>query len=384
MRKLLGAAILAVVAVGGFNASIAPTRGQQKATPPSAAVTPTRPLLATLPPPPAPADNPTTPAKVELGKLLFWDNRLSGNNAMGCVACHRPELGWGTGSPISFGYPGTQHWRNSQTILNAAYYNKLFWEGSVTSLEAQSPSAAEGAVAGNGDAAMMEMRLRLVPEYRKAFKEIFGTEWPNINDAWKAIAAFQRTIVTDPKKVPFDRYLTGDRNALTDSAKRGLALFDGKAGCTSCHNGALVSDQKFYNTGVLSAPEWQTDELYQVTFRWEVYQKGVPEQVYRIASDDHGLYYRTTDPADVGKFRTPSLRELKYTAPYMHNGVLATLKDVVDFYDKGGGPTKTAPLKELGLTEQEKGDLIAFLESLSMDEPLLMADPKLPPSEPLQ
>ncbi|MEW5962722.1 MAG: cytochrome c peroxidase [Pseudomonadota bacterium] len=342
------------------------------------------PALATLAPPSAPVDNPTTPAKVELGKLLFWDGRLSGNGAMGCVACHRPDLGWGTGTPISFGYPGTQHWRNSQTILNSAYYNKLFWEGSVTSLEAQAPAAAEGAVAGNGDTALMEMRLRLVPEYRKAFKEIFGTEWPNINDAWKAIAAYQRTIVSDPKKVPFDRYLAGDKSALSDSAKKGLALFEGKAGCISCHNGALVSDQKFYNTGVPAAPEWQKDELYQITFRWEVYQKGVDEKVYRTAADDHGLYYRTLDPKDIGKFRTPSLRELKYTAPFMHNGVLATLKDVVEFYDKGGGPTQTAGLKPLKLSDGEKADLVAFLESLSMTEPLLVADPKLPPSEPLK
>jgi cytochrome c peroxidase len=348
------------------------------------AAKPKVPSLATLPPPSAPTDNPTTPAKVELGKLLFWDGRLSGNGQMGCVACHRPDLGWGTNTPISFGYPGTQHWRNSQTILNSAYYDKLFWEGSVTSLESQAPAAAEGAVAGNGDTALMEMRLRLVPEYRKQFKAIFGTDWPNINDAWKAIAAFQRTIVTDPKRVPFDRFLTGDKTALSDSAKRGQALFEGKAGCISCHNGALVSDQKYYNTGVPPAPEWQKDEIYQVTFRWEVYQKGVDEKVYRTAADDHGLYYRTLDPKDIGKFRTPSLRELKHTAPYMHNGVLATLKDVVEFYDKGGGPAKTAALKPLGLSASEKADIVAFLESLSMSEPLLVADPKLPPSEPLK
>lgn len=343
------------------------------------------PPLGPLPLVSAPADNPTTPAKVALGKLLFWDGRLSGNGNMACVACHQPTLGWGTGTPISFGYPGTQHWRNSQTILNSAYYNKLFWEGSVTSLEAQAPSAAEGAVAGNGDGALMEMRLRLVPEYRKAFKEIFGTDWPHINDAWKAIAAFQRTIVSDPKKVPFDRFAMGDKRALLESAKRGLGVFQGKANCVACHNGPLASDQKFHNIGVPGAPEFLSDPLFQITFRWEVYQKGVGEKVYRGADRDHGLYYRTLDPADIGKFRTPSLRELKYTAPYMHNGVLATLDDVIDFYDKGGGPTKTSPLlKPLRLSDQEKKDLVAFLESLSMDEPLVMDDPKLPPSQPLK
>src|SRR5258708_20322084 len=151
------------------------------------------PALAPLPSVLAPPDNLTTPAKAELGKLLFWDGRLSGNGQMACVACHQPGLGWGTGAAISLGYPGTVHWRNSQTILNSAYYNKLFWDGSATGLEAQAPAAAGGAVAGNGDDAMMEMRLAFVPEYRKAFKEVFGTDWPLLNDAWKAIPAFHPT-----------------------------------------------------------------------------------------------------------------------------------------------------------------------------------------------
>lgn len=335
------------------------------------------PALATLPPPPIPADNSMTPEKVELGKKLFWDGRLSGNGSMGCVVCHQPDLGWGTGSPISFGYPGTQHWRNSQTILNSAYYNKLFWEGNVTSLETQAPAAAGGAVAGNGDDAMMEMRLRFVPEYVKAFKEVFGTEWPHIAQAWQAIAAFQRTIVTDAAKVPFDRYLAGEKTALSDAAKRGMELFNGKAGCISCHNGALASDQRFYNLGVPAAPEFKDDPLYQITLRWELYQKGMPEEVYRSGADDLGLYHRTKRPDDKGKFRTPSLRELRWTAPYMHNGVFETLLDVVAFYDAGGGPGNTA-LKPLGLQDEEKNDLVAFLEALSMHKALLMDEPQLP------
>jgi cytochrome c peroxidase len=336
------------------------------------------PKLAPLPPVPTPADNPTTPAKVALGKLLFWDGRLSGNGAMGCVACHRPDLGWGTGTPISFGYPGTQHWRNSQTVLNSAYYNKLFWDGAVTSLEVQAPAAAEGAVAGNGDTAMMETRLRFVPAYVEAFRQVFGTPLPNVNDAWKAIAAFERTIVSDPAKVPFDRFAKGDAGALSDAAKRGLALFEGKAGCIACHNGPLASDQRFHATGVPSSPLFREDPLFQITFRWEVYQKGVTEAHYRAADDDAGLFYVTNRPEDRGKWRTPSLRELRWTAPYMHNGVFETLAEVVAFYDRGGGPGNTV-LKPLGLDAREKADLVAFLESLSMDEPLLVEDPELPP-----
>ena len=343
------------------------------------------PALGPLPPAPAPSDNPTTPEKVELGKKLFWDGRLSGNGSMGCVACHSPDLGWGTGGAISFGYPGTQHWRKSQTVLNSAHYNKLFWEGSVTSLEGQAEAAAEGGVAGNGDSAMMEMRLRLVPEYVAEFKKVFGTDWPHISDAWKAIAAFQRTLNSDPEKVPFDRFMKGDQTAISTEAKRGLDLFKGKAGCISCHNGPLLSDQTFHDLGVPDSPVFQSDPIYQITLRWQHYQKGVAEDYYRKGTTDDGLYYVTKRAEDKGKFRTPSLREIAYTGPYMHNGVLETLEAVVEFYDKGGGESRsgTKTLKPLGLTEQEKKDLLAFLGTLSMDQPLTVKEPTLPESRPL-
>lgn len=339
------------------------------------------PPLGPLPPVAAPPDNPTTPEKVALGKKLFWDGRLSGNGMMPCVACHFPDLGWGTGSAISFGYPGTTHWRNSQTILNSAHYNKLFWDGSVASLEQQAAAAAHGAVAGNGDDAMMEMRLRFVPDYVAAFKTVFGTEWPNIYDAWRAIAAFERTIVSDPEKVPFDRFMNSDGDAIGEDARRGLELFRGKAGCISCHNGPLLSDQRFYRLGVPRPPVFADDPLQQITVRWEIYQKGVPEEAYRTAEDDLGLYFVTKRPPDKGKYRTPSLREIVWTGPYMHNGVFATLEDVIDFYDAGGGAGSA--LVPLGLTETEKADLLAFLATLSMDEPLLLDDPELPGTAPL-
>ena len=336
--------------------------------------------LATLPAPSSPTDNPTTPAKVELGKKLFWEARLSGNSSMPCVSCHVPSLGWGDGGAISRGYPGTKHWRNSQTVLNSAYYNKLFWEGNVTSLEGQAPAAAEGAVAGNGDSSVMEMRLRFIPEYVEAFRKVFGTEWPRINDAWRAISAYERTVVTDAKQVPFDRWQAGDKKALSESQQRGLALYNGKAGCLLCHNSALASDQKFHRLGVPEYPGFADDPLLQITHRWEHYQKGVPEGKYRDAPTDFGLYYQTKNPKDIGKFRTPSLRELKYTAPYMHNGVFATLVEVVDFYNAGGGndAQKSPLLKPLNLSGGEKADLISFLEALSMDKPLLHDEPKLP------
>jgi len=344
------------------------------------------PPLGPLPPPPIPSDNPMSAAKTELGKKLFWDSRLGGDASSPCVACHFPELGWGDGGEISRGYPGTQHWRNSQTVLNSAYYNKLFWEGSVTSLEGQAPSAAEGNVAGNGDPSLMEMRMHFIPEYVADFKKVFGLDWPRMTHAYQAIAAFERTIVSDAKQVPFDRWAMGDKKALSDAQQRGMELYNGKAGCIQCHNGALASDQKFYALGVPENEIFKTEPLYQITHRWEHYQKGVTEKAYRNADLDLGLYYITKNPKDVNKFRTPSLRELKYTAPFMHNGIFYTLEDVVDFYNKGGGagPNKSPLLKALGLNDTEKKDLVAFLEALSMDKPLLMEAPKMPPYQPMK
>lgn len=341
--------------------------------------------LGPLPPVSIPADNPMSAAKVELGRLLFWDTRLSGNASTSCASCHSPQTGWGEPEALSRGYPGTRHWRNAQTILNAAHYSRLFWDGAVDSLEQQAQSAAEGAVAGNGEAAMMEMRLRLVPEYVTRFREVFGTEWPRLQHAWQAIAAFQRTLVSDPKQVPFDRWLAGDAAALSDAARRGYALFIGKAGCVQCHGGPLLSDQSFHALGVPHHAEAGSNPLVQITARWQNLQRGVSEAQYQSSDEDLGLAYLTRNPADAGRFRTPSLRELRHTAPYMHNGIFATLHEVVDFFDRGGGAgaNKAPQLRPLGLSPADKKDLVAFLESLSMDQPLLLAPPRVPESRPL-
>lgn len=338
-----------------------------------------------LPPVAVPADNPMSAAKIELGRLLFFDPRLSGNASTSCASCHLPALGWGEKSALSRGYPGTVHWRNAQTLWNAAHYSRLFWDGAASSLEAQAQSAAEGAVAGNGDPAMMEMRLRHVPEYVARFRAVFGTEWPRIQHAWAAIAAFERTLVSDPKRVPFDRWLAGDPNALSPEARRGFALFTGKAGCGRCHSGPLFSDQQFHALGVPRVSLADSSVLLQVTARWQNLQRGVSRAQYRASDEDLGLEYATRDARDRGKFRTPSLRELKHTAPYMHNGVFASLREVLEFFDRGGGShaNKSPLLQALHLSEQEKQDLLAFLESLSMDDPPQVQAPRLPPYAPL-
>lgn len=159
--------------------------------------------------PPIPADNKMSPAKIELGKLLYFDPRLGGDASVSCATCHDPEQGWSWAEDISRGYPGTVHWRGNQSIINTAYYGKLFWAGSTPSLESQAPSAAKGGVAGNGENDIMEARLRLIPEYVRLFNEAFGEPWPTINNAWKAIAAFERTLVQ--KDTPLDSYLRGDK-----------------------------------------------------------------------------------------------------------------------------------------------------------------------------
>jgi len=336
--------------------------------------------LGPLPPVPVPPDNPMSAAKVELGQLLFWDTRLSGDASTSCASCHDPKQGWGDGGKLSRGYPGTEHWRNSQTVLNAAYYSKLFWAGEVTSLESQADAAATGNVAGNGDPIMMEERLRQIPEYVRRFKEVFGVDRPTISMAWMAIATFERTLVSKAEDVPFDRYAKRDQSALSPEAKHGLALFQGKAGCVQCHNGPLLSDESYHNLGVPRNPEFENNPLRQITLRYQHVTRGVPEKIYRSADRDLGLYYITKQEIDKGKFRTPSLRELKYTAPYMHNGILGTLEEVIDFYNRGGGddPNKSPLMKPLGLSDREKKELLAFLLSLSSDQPLIVEPPDLP------
>ena len=348
------------------------------------------PPLAPLGEPPVPSDNPQTDAKVELGKTLFWDPRLGGDASTACVTCHEPDQGWAFGDSLSRGYPGTVHWRNSQSVINSAYLGQLFWAGSAASLEKQAPSAAKGAVAGNGENDVMEARLAFIPEYRERFNDVFGTEWPLIGDAWRAIAAFERTLIVND--TPVDLYLAGDESALSDEQIAGMELFNGKAGCIQCHNGAQASDEKYYNLGVPPAERWEDDGLAQVTFRYEILAKGVTQEMYRVLKDDPGLYFRTKEKADMGKFRTPPLRYTLYTAPYMHNGSFWDLEEVVEFYNAGGGEndftdgtmasSKTDLIKPLGLDEDEVSNLVAFLEAFSGDE-LEIEAPKLPPYAPL-
>lgn len=349
------------------------------------------PPLAAMGPVPVPPDNKQSDAKVALGKILFFDPRIGGDASVSCASCHDPEQGWAFAEDFSRGYPGTVHWRNSQSVINTGYFGKLFWAASVRSLEAQAKSAAKGGVAGNGEDDIMEARMALIPEYRKRFREVFGDEEPLIRNAWRAIAAFERTLNTD-NNTPVDRYLLGEDSALDDQQKRGMAIFNGKGGCINCHNGSLTTDEAFYNIGVPYNPRWEEDGLAQITFRFELYAKGSHEKNYRTYKADPGFYFRGKNKWDLGKFRTAPLRYVKYTAPYMHNGVMETLEDVVAFYNRGGfdeegrttdwPETKSSLIKPLGLTEAEQEDLVVFVEALSPEEPIMIDKPELPPYAP--
>lgn len=348
------------------------------------------PPLAPLPAMPIPPDNKQSAEKVELGKILFFDPRLGGDASISCASCHDPAQGWAWAEDFSRGYPGTVHWRNSQSIINSQFMAKQFWAGSAASGEKQARSAARGGVAGNGEADLMEVRLALIPEYKKRFNDVFGDEWPLIRNAWRAIASFERTLISD--NTPLDAYLKGDKSALSKQQKRGMKLFNGKANCIECHNGPLASDERFYNIGVPAAGRWDEDGMAQITFRFEQYAKGVTEDMYRNIKDDAGFYYRSKNKWDKGKFRTPPLRYIAYTAPYMHNGAFYTIEEVVDFYNRGGvdedGNTTSWPknksklIKPLGLSDDEKEDLLAFLEAFSGDE-IEIKKPELPDYAPL-
>ena len=336
--------------------------------------------LAALPPMPIPKDNPMTEANIALGKHLFFDARLSGDASISCADCHDPKLGWGDGSDLSRGYPGTMHWRNSQTVVNSGYLTKgWFWTSSAATLEAQAHSAIAGALAGNLKKALAEERMKQVPEYVRLFKEVWNAA-PNYDQALASIAAYERTIISDDS--PFDRYMRGEKSALSEAAVRGMALFEGKAGCAACHSGPLLTDQKFYNIGLPTNPAFTTTVQRQIAFRERMRSSGFEEKDYLHLDRDPGRYRKTKKIEDIGKFRTPPLRYIKYTAPYMHNGVFFDLREVVEFYNKGGESepfgNKSEKIKPLGLTEAEITDLIAFLDSLSGKE-LVVERPKSPP-----
>jgi len=297
---------------------------------------------------PIPDDNPMTVEKVELGKQLYFDKRLSGDGTVSCATCHDPVKGWTDNSPVSTGIKGQKGGRSAPTVINSGYALFQFWDGRAATLEEQALGPIQNPIEMGETLPSVVKKLNAIPGYRSQFQKAFGTD-ATPDAIAKSIAAFERTIVSG--NAPFDRYEGGDKSAMTPEQVRGFELFKGKAQCTNCHVGFTQSDSIFHNLGVgIDAPK-----------------------------PDLGRFDKTKDPKDKGAFKTPTLRDLSKTAPYMHDGSEATLEKVMELYNRGGNknPDLDAKMKPLNLTEAEKRDLVAFMKALD-GEVTQVTPPKLP------
>ena len=306
-------------------------------------------------------------SRVEMGKRLFFDARISGDGALACSACHDPADGFGDGRVLSQAYPGTDYFRNSPTLINTRYKEDFAdtgwgWEGRLgANLNDVMRDQLTETTIMNMDMRIMHERMKQDPTYVEMCDNNFGGECSS-GKARNALVAFVESLVSND--APFD---TGD---MSRAARRGQSVFEDKAQCISCHNGPYLSDGKPHNTGVPENLDIFRDPVRHLTYRSVLHTYGVPNM--SAWRRDVGYFLVSKNYADVGKFVTPTLRELKYTAPYMHNGALATLEEVIEYYDKGGDRDDPMPneLTILGLSRREKADLVSFLESLSSVTPV--------------
>ncbi len=297
-----------------------------------------------------PQDNPQTPEKIALGKQLYFDKRLSKDDTVSCASCHDPKLGFSNGERFATGVGGAKGGRSAPSVINSAYYRQQFWDGRAASLEEQ----ALGPIANPVEMALpveqAVAKLNKIDGYRKSFQKVFGTD-VTADGIAKAIAAYERTVLSG--NAPFDKFEAGDKSALSEEAQHGRKLFFGKANCSACHSGPNFSDGGYHNIGIgMDAKE-----------------------------PDRGRVEISKLGGDTGAFKTPTLREIARTAPYMHDGSLATLEDVIDHYDKGGIQNEflDEELFELRLTPVEKSALVTFLkEGLSSPDYPDHKAPELP------
>ena len=283
---------------------------------------------------PFPKDNPYTPEKAALGKKLYFDTRLSVTAAQSCGSCHSPSFGWADGLPVGVGHGMQKLGRHSPTVINAAWSGIFMWDGRLPTLEAQALGPIQSAGEMNMPLDQLMQRLSSVPEYKPLFALAFPQEGMNEKTLAKAIATYERTVVSE--RAPFDAWVEGDEKAISEDAKRGFALFNGKAQCAACHEGWNFTNEGFQDIGLPS------EDI------------GRGQYLPGVIKMQHA-------------FKTPSLREIARRAPYMHDGSLPTLEAVVDHYDGGGvdRPTRSDLMKPLGLNAQEKADLVAFLNTLT-------------------
>jgi cytochrome c peroxidase len=302
-----------------------------------------------------PADNPMTAEKVELGRLLYYDKRLSGDGSRACYSCHLKEKGLTDGEPVAIGAYNAKLTRSSPTMWNIGYYPALYWDGRAPSLERQVLGAWSGgnmgATGANGRPSVDDKVAALngIAGYKPYFQKAFSKDSITKEDAAKALAVFMRTIVSVDS--PWVKFRQGDKKAFTKSAQRGWAIFDLKAKCTNCHDGRLLTDMEFHNTGV-----------------------GMD-----AATPDMGRFVVSKEEKDKGAFKTPTLLDIANSAPYFHNGSVKTLEEAVDQMLAGGKKNQwldTTNLKEVKLKPKEKKDLLAFLRALTVTYSI--AEPTLP------
>jgi cytochrome c peroxidase len=297
-----------------------------------------------------PQDNPLTASKVELGKQLYFDPRLSSDNTVSCASCHDPAKGWSNGDRFATGVDGQRGGRSAPTIVNSAYQTLQFWDGRARELEGQALGPIQNPIEMNMTLDELIPKLNKIKGYQARFQEVFGTDVTAEGIA-SAIASFERTVLSG--NAPYDQFKAGDEEALSKEARRGYEVFFHKAHCSACHAGPNFTDGGFHNVGVgIHAEEPDVG-------RGEISKLG----------------------GDRGAFKTPTLREIARTAPYMHDGSLKTLEEVVDYYVKGGEPNDQLDeeIFPLRLTDQDKADLIIFLkEGLSSPHYPYVKPPKLP------
>ena len=331
-----------------------------------------------LPEVPVPADNPQNPGKVTLGRKLFNDKRFSADGTINCATCHSAEKAFTDGLKVSKGFKGQKGTRNAPTVINAAYYTTQFWDGRAASLEEQSKGPFINPVEhGLKNFDPILETIRGDSQYTALFKKTFGTEPKDItiDHVAKAIAAFERTVISGNS--PFDRYLYGkESDAMSEAAIRGLAVFRLKGRCVDCHTigqtSAIFTDNKFHNIGVGFSSI--ADNLMDIVDAYrKKHESGEELDVDILTSaniSELGRFAVTLDPSDLGRFKTPSLRNVAVTGPYMHDGSMDSLEEVVEFYNEGGedNPMLDGGIRPLRLTEQEKSDLVEFMKALTSPE----------------
>ena len=330
-----------------------------------------------LPKVPVPKDNPQSPEKIALGERLFGDKRFSADGTVSCANCHDPAKAFADGLPVAEGIKKLKGTRNSPTVINAVYYTSQFWDGREPTLEEQAKDPFLNPVEHGltGHQFIIDI-IRKDPGYPEQFKKIFGVrpDEITIDHVVKAIASFERSIISGDSA--FDRYMYGgDKNALSESAIRGLELYKGKARCQECHtistNYALFTDNKFHNVGV--GFNKIRPRLREIVRQVKMaHQKGreLDESVLTNSEvSELGRFVVTGKTSDIGAFKTPSLRNIAVTGPYMHDGSLATLEEVMELYNEGGEKNPfLGSLRVLNLTDGEIKDVVEFLRSLTSPE----------------